>query len=121
MKKIIPDKPAYPYPILPKEYFRFDASLNTSYERTEIFDRYITCYQSDNHDLLENNFQKMSPRAGIHGPKPVHTKPGQDHEELKGSSDPSHFIFDINVGKRRIRHITNLKLNGEFPDRLKID
>ena len=40
MKKIIPDKPAYPYPILPKEYFRFDASLNTSYERTEIFDIY---------------------------------------------------------------------------------
>ena len=65
MKKIIPDKPAYPYPILPKEYFRLDASLNTSYERTEIFDRYITCYQSDDHDLLENNFQKMSPRQGV--------------------------------------------------------
>ena len=40
---------------------------------------------------------------------------------LKGSSDPSHFIFEINVGKRRIRHTTTLKLNDEFLDRLKID
>ena len=30
---------------------------------------------------------------------------------IKGSSDPSHFIFEINVGKRRIRHRTTLKLN----------
>ena len=29
---------------------------------------------------------------------------------IKGSSDPSHFIFEINVGKRRIRHGTTLKL-----------
>ena len=29
---------------------------------------------------------------------------------LKGSSDPSHFIFEINVGKRRIRHKTTLNL-----------
>ena len=27
---------------------------------------------------------------------------------------PSHFIFEINVGKRRIRHPTTLKLNDEF-------
>ena len=24
---------------------------------------------------------------------------------IKGSSDPNHFIFEINVGKRRIRHV----------------
>ena len=24
--------------------------------------------------------------------------------KIKGSPDPSHFIFEINVGKRRIRH-----------------
>ena len=36
------------------------------------------------------------------------------------SSDPSHFISDINVGKSRIRHWTTLELNDEFPDRLKI-
>ena len=30
---------------------------------------------------------------------------------LKGSSNPSHFIFEINVGKSRIRHITTLNLN----------
>ena len=29
----------------------------------------------------------------------------------KGSSDPSHFIFEINVGKGRIRHRTTLKFN----------
>ena len=30
---------------------------------------------------------------------------------LKGSPDTSHFIFEINVGKSRIRHRTTLKLN----------
>ena len=30
---------------------------------------------------------------------------------FKGSSDPNHFIFEINVGKRRIRHRTTLNLN----------
>ena len=30
---------------------------------------------------------------------------------FKGSSDPSHSIIEINVGKRRIRHGTTLKLN----------
>ena len=33
---------------------------------------------------------------------------------VKGSPDPSHFIFEINVGKKRIRHRTTLKLNDEF-------
>ena len=41
--------------------------------------------------------------------------------DLKGSSDPSDFIFEINVGKRRIRHTKTLKLNDEVLDRLKID
>jgi len=35
-------------------------------------------------------------------------------EEIKGSSDSSHLIFVINVGKIRIRHATTLKLNDEF-------
>ena len=30
---------------------------------------------------------------------------------FKGSTDPSQFIFEINVGKRRIRQRTTLKLN----------
>ena len=30
---------------------------------------------------------------------------------FKGSSDQGHFIFEIYVGKRRIRHRTILKLN----------
>ena len=43
-------------------------------------------------------------------------------DSLKGSSDPSHFIFEVNVEKSRIRHTRNLKLNDEFPvDWLKID
>ena len=41
-------------------------------------------------------------------------------QSFKGGLDQSHFIFEINVGKRRIRHTTTLKLNGEFLDRLKI-
>ena len=40
---------------------------------------------------------------------------------IKGSSDPSHFIFGITVGKSRIRHTTTLKVNNEFLNRLKID
>ena len=42
---------------------------------------------------------------------------------LKGSPDQSHFIFEINVGKRRIRHNTSaLKLNESrsTQNRLKI-
>ena len=31
--------------------------------------------------------------------------------DLKGSSDPSHFIFEINVGKGRIRHRTTPNWN----------
>ena len=31
--------------------------------------------------------------------------------KVKGSSYPSHFIFEINVGKSRIRHRTTLELN----------
>ena len=30
---------------------------------------------------------------------------------FKGSTDPSRFIFEISVGKGRIRHITTLNLN----------
>ena len=33
----------------------------------------------------------------------------------------SHFIFEINVGNRRIRHTTTLEFNDEFLDRVKID
>ena len=40
---------------------------------------------------------------------------------FKGSSDPNDFIFEINVGKKRIRYTATLKLNDEFLDRLKID
>ena len=39
---------------------------------------------------------------------------------LKDSSGKSHFIFEINVGKSRIRDKT-LKLNDDFLHRLKIN
>ena len=40
-------------------------------------------------------------------------------QDYKGYSDPSHFIFEINVGKSRIRQDkTNFKLNDEFLDRV---
>ena len=35
----------------------------------------------------------------------------QPFSDFKGSPDPSHFIFKIKVGKRRIRHGTTLNLN----------
>ena len=37
--------------------------------------------------------------------------PTTDDVDFKGSSDPSHFIFEINVGKGRIRHRTTPNLN----------
>ena len=45
----------------------------------------------------------------------------QKSATVRGSSDPSHFIFEINLGKSRIRHTTTLKWNDELLDRLKID
>ena len=33
----------------------------------------------------------------------------------------TYFIFEINLGKSRIRHTTTLKLNDEFLDRLNTD
>jgi len=42
-------------------------------------------------------------------------------KKLKGSSDPNHFILEMNVGKSRIRYTTILKLNDGFLDRLQID
>ena len=41
--------------------------------------------------------------------------------KIKGSSDTSHFIFDIKVGKSRIRHTMKLKLKDDSLDGLKID
>ena len=43
----------------------------------------------------------------------IETKPGftPRTENVKGSPDQSHFIFEINVGESRIRHRTTLNLN----------
>ena len=35
-------------------------------------------------------------------------------DRFKGSSDASQFIFEINVGKRRIRYGTTLNLNDHL-------
>ena len=35
---------------------------------------------------------------------------------IKGSQEPSHLFFEINVGKSRIRNTTTLKLKEEFLD-----
>ena len=40
---------------------------------------------------------------------------------IKSSSDPKHFIFEINVGKRWIRHETTLKLNDDIFNRFWVD
>ena len=42
-------------------------------------------------------------------------------DKIKGSSDPNHLIFEINVGKSRIRYTTTLKWNVELLDKPKID
>ena len=44
---------------------------------------------------------------------------------IKGSSDPNHYIFEINVGKRRIRHTTTLMdsksiVNGPLKNQIQI-
>ena len=40
---------------------------------------------------------------------------------FKGSSDPSHFISEINVGKSRIRHRTTLNINQIIFKRFRVD
>lgn len=35
---------------------------------------------------------------------------------MKGGSDPSHFIFEINIGKKRIRHTTTVKFKAGLTD-----
>ena len=35
----------------------------------------------------------------------------QDDSKFKGSPYQNHFIYEINIGKRRIRHKTTLNLN----------
>ena len=42
---------------------------------------------------------------------PLQACPGKTFESVKGSPCPSYFIFEINVGKRRIRHRKTFKLN----------
>ena len=41
----------------------------------------------------------------------VVTLSGNFLRNFKGSPDPSHFIFEIDVGKKRIRHRTTLNLD----------
>ena len=40
---------------------------------------------------------------------------------VKGSSDPRHFTFEINVGKSRVRHRTTLKLNDAICNQFRVD
>ena len=50
----------------------------------------------------------MKCQPGIHGPSATDPSVTESlvvkMKNIKGSSDPSHFIFGINVGKRRILH-----------------
>ena len=41
--------------------------------------------------------------------------------DVKGSSDPSHFNFEITVGKRRIRQRTTLNLNNVIFNRFVVE
>ena len=75
--------------------------------------------------MIEHSTKKCL-RVSAHILKPLKGNPNMGFDftlpslDLKGSSDLSDFIFEINVGKRRIRHTTTLKLTDEVLDRLKI-
>ena len=60
-------------------------------------------FRSQNKIMIHTkvNYQLRSNLTNFTQPLPISLK-------LKGSSDPSHFIFEINVGKSRIRHRTTL-------------
>ena len=49
--------------------------------------------------------------------------PGQPGRtgNFKSSSDPSHFIFELNVGKSRIRHEPNPNMNDVILNRFWVD
>jgi len=80
-------------------------------------------YVSDlSFEMLKNNFKEPSDHQILTSKNNVdfreisflsHFDNGQ-WDRFKGSSDPSHFIFEINVGKRRIRHRTTLEFNFQI-------
>ena len=47
-------------------------------------------------------------------PNPSYARWYNFEEPLKDSSSSTNYIFEINVGKKRIRHTTTLKLNFEI-------
>ena len=65
-----------------------------------VMDRKISSFQDENYQTKSQLFSFSK------------------YGDFKGSSDPSHFIFEINFGMKRIRHWTTL---NSFLDRLKID
>ena len=50
-----------PYPRPPKHFFRYGRDYNSSYERTEPFDEFQTCYFDTYNFFEENNFQQVVP------------------------------------------------------------
>jgi len=53
-------------------------------------------------------------------PQPISVA-SSNESSLKGSPHPSHFIFEINVGKSRIQHLTTLNLNEATSNRFWLD
>ena len=58
------------------------------------------------HKILKIAISKLC-KTKIENNEEIEIPTAKDH--FKGSSDPNHFIFEINVGKSRFRHITTLK------------
>ena len=71
-----------------------------------------------NHPVTSEHLEKIT-KWGYTVIEPISKGNLFDLEMSRGSSDQNQFIFQINVGKRRIRHVTTLKLKDEFLDRIK--
>ena len=92
-----------------------DAVLDWEHDLPEPFysDSISKCKKADLSIVLGSSLQIQ--------PGKFQFRPFQFNQvHFKANSYPSNFIFEIDVGKRRIRQTTILKLNDEFLDRLKI-
>ena len=74
----------------------------------------ITCQKNRSYSFLDyqyyfNSYHQRKYKLRIESLNDFCQKISIFELEIKGSAQQSHFIFEINAGKRRIRHATTLK------------